>query len=92
MCRRTGTDFEICVMNADGTGQVQLTDNTIGDLTPSWSPDGRKIVFHRRVGGRGQFQLFVINGDGSGEQQLTAPPGINGFANWGEVRARGPGR
>jgi Tol biopolymer transport system component len=92
MCRRTGTDFEICVMNADGTGQVQLTHNTIGDLTPSWSPDGRKIVFHRRVGGRGQFQLFVINGDGSGEQQLTAPPGINGFANWGEVRARGPGR
>src|SRR6266540_2837728 len=31
MCRRGGTDFEICVMNADGTGQVQLTDNTIGD-------------------------------------------------------------
>ncbi|HEY3278943.1 MAG TPA: hypothetical protein VGJ83_00400, partial [Gemmatimonadales bacterium] len=45
MCRRGGADFEICVMNADGTGQVQLTDNTIGDLTPSWSPDGKKIVF-----------------------------------------------
>ncbi len=45
--------FEICVMNADGTGQARLTDNTIGDLTPSWSPDGKKIVFHRRVGGHG---------------------------------------
>jgi TolB protein len=89
MCRHGGSDLEICVMNADGTGQVQLTDNTIGDLTPSWSPDGSKIVFHRRVGGRGQFQLFVINRDGSGEQQLTTPPGINGFANWGEARARG---
>src|SRR6266516_845189 len=64
-CRRGGPDFEICVMNADGTGQVQLTDNTIGDLTPSWSPDGKKIVFHRRVGGRGQFQLFLINADGA---------------------------
>jgi TolB protein len=85
MCRRGGADFEICVMNADGTGQVQLTDNTIGDLTPSWSPDGKKIVFHRRVGGVGQFQLFVINADGTGEKQLTTPPGINGFANWGEV-------
>ena len=88
MCRRGGADFEICVMNADGTGQVQLTDNTIGDLTPSWSPDGGKIVFHRRVGGRGQFQLIVITADGTGEKQLTTPPGINGFANWGETRAR----
>ncbi|MDP9202238.1 MAG: hypothetical protein M3P26_09975, partial [Gemmatimonadota bacterium] len=47
-CRRGGPDFEICVMNADGTGQVQLTDNDVPDLTSSWSPDGKKIVFHRR--------------------------------------------
>jgi Tol biopolymer transport system component len=90
-CRRGGSDFEICVMNADGTGQVKLTDNTIGDLTPSWSPDGRKIVFHRRVGGRGQFQLFLINADGTGEKQLTFPPGLNAFPNWGEVRVQGLG-
>jgi TolB protein len=86
MCRRGGSDFEICVMNADGTGQMQLTDNMIGDLTPSWSPDGKKIVFHRRVGGRGQFQLFLINADGTDEKQLTSPPGLNAFANWGQVR------
>jgi len=91
-CRRGGPDFEICVMNADGTGQVQLTDNTIGDLTPTWSPDGKKIVFHRRVGGRGQFQLFVINADGTGERQLTHPPGLNAFPSWGEVRSRSAAR
>jgi TolB protein len=85
-CRRGGPDFEICVMNGDGTAQVQLTDNDVPDLTPSWSPDGKKIVFHRRVGGRGQFQLFVVNADGSGEVQLTFPPGINAFPNWGEAR------
>src|SRR6266480_2593951 len=91
-CRRGGPDFEICVMNGDGTGQVQLTDNDVPDLTPSWSPDGKKIVFHRRVGGRGQFQLFVVNADGTGEVQLTFPPGLNAFPNWGEVRDRGPAR
>lgn len=90
-CRRGGPDFEICVMNADGSGQVQLTDNATGELTPSWSPDGRQIAFHRRVGARAQFQLFVINADGTGEKQLTFPPGFNGFPNWGEVRGRLPG-
>ena len=87
-CRRGGSDFEICVMNADGTRQVQLTDNTIGDLTPSWSPDGKMIVFHRIVGGPNQFQLFLINADGSGEKQLTVPPGINFLPNWGRARLR----
>ncbi len=84
--------FEICIMNADGTGQTRLTNNAIGDLTPSWSPDGTKTVFHRRVGGRGQFQLFVINADGSGEKLLTFPPGLNAFPNWGEVRVRAPAK
>lgn len=91
-CRRGGPDFEICVMNADGSGQVRLTDNAIGDLTPSWSPDGRRIVFHRRVGGQGQFQLISINADGSDEKQLTFPPGFNAFPHWGELRGRAPGR
>lgn len=87
-CRRGGPDFELCVMNANGTGQLQLTDNNVPDLTASWSPDGKRIVFHRRVGGRGQFQLFSVNPDGTGEVQLTFPPGLNAFPNWGEVRGR----
>ena len=40
--------FEICVINADGTGEIQrLTNNRVGDATPNWSPDGQQIVFHR---------------------------------------------
>jgi TolB protein len=87
MCRRGGTDFELCIMNADGSAQIQLTDNTVGDLGGSWSPDGRKIVVHRPIA-RGLYQLWLINVDGSGEVQLTDAPGTNGFPNWGEVRRR----
>jgi len=91
MCRRGGRDFEICIMNADGTGQIQVTDNTVGDLTSSWSPDGRQIVVHRPVS-PARFQLWLINVDGSGEVQLTDTPGLNGFPNWGKIRRRGPAK
>jgi TolB protein len=74
-------------MNADGSTQVQLTDNTVPDLTASWSPDGRKIVLHRPVS-PGRFQLWLINADGTGEKQLTDTPGLNGFPNWGELSSQ----
>jgi TolB protein len=89
MCRRGGSDFEICVMNADGSNQIQLTDNSVGDLTPSWSPDGQRIVFHRNVI-PGLAQLWLMNADGTDQTQLTSPPGYNALANWGELRVHDP--
>lgn len=89
-CRRaTKPDFDLCVMNADGSGEVKLNDSPLGDLTPSWSPDGTKIVFHRPKGrGLGSWDLWLINPDGTGETRLTDAPGYTGFANWGELRPR----
>jgi Tol biopolymer transport system component len=83
MCRRGGSDFEICVMNADGSNQVQLTDNSVGDLTPSFSPDRQKIVFQTSLS-----QLWLMNADGTDQMQLTSTAGFNVLANWGEVRVR----
>ncbi len=37
----------IYVMNADGTGTRRLTDTDQGDEHPSWSADGKRIVFSR---------------------------------------------
>ena len=79
---RAVATFELCVMNADGSSLMRLTNNAVPELTPSWSPDGRQIVFHRPVGGSAQFQLFLIQADGTGERQLTFPPGNSAFANW----------
>jgi TolB protein len=97
MCRIGGAraDFEICVMNADGTNRVQLTDNTVPDLSADWSPDGQKIVFHRPLAAGQGSQLFTMNAalnpDGTlpTATQLTFPPGINLLASWGELRVRG---
>ena len=37
-------DFEICVMNRDGTGLHRLTDTPGENTQPDWSPDGEWIV------------------------------------------------
>jgi hypothetical protein len=63
-------DNEIWVVNADGTGATNLTNNpAAGDANPSWSHDGSKIVF--QVGQGGQQTIWVMNADGSGVTQLT---------------------
>ena len=70
-------DFEIFVMNPDGSGQTQLTFNTVMDLHPDWSPDGIKIAFVR---GRGDdAEIWVMNADGSGQTQLTFNTDIGDF-------------
>jgi TolB protein len=67
--RRKGFDFEIYLINADGSGLRNLTKGRGGsDSLPAWSPDGRKIAF---VGWRDlEMGLHVMNADGSHERQL----------------------
>jgi Tol biopolymer transport system component len=93
--------FRICVINAHGSNMQQLTNenDSISDLTASWSPDGQQILFHRRVGASaGNQQLFVMtqNPDGTwtAPTQMTfgtpsTGDGVNNIAHWGELRVKG---
>jgi len=76
---RTG-DYDIYVMNADGTGLINLTQNPARDIGPAWSPDGTKIAFTSDRGGNPE--VYVMNADGSGLVQLTFDPGDHSFVNW----------
>ena len=60
---------EIYLMNADGSGQTRLTNNSVRDDYPTWSPDGRQIAFLRQNGG--VFSINLMNADGTNVRQIT---------------------
>jgi len=77
---RTG-DWEIYVVRADGTQLVRLTNSAGPDVTPVWSPDGKRIVFaYERDAG--DSEIYVMNADGSGQRRLTRQPGDDSHPHW----------
>jgi Tol biopolymer transport system component len=71
--RWRGGNDDLYVMNADGSGQRNLTRNPALDGGPVWSPDGRRIAFARLPGGSHELpaDLYVMNSDGSGQRRLV---------------------
>jgi len=56
---------DIYVMNADGSGQTNLTNDEAYDDDPAWSPDRSKIAWTR------WDEIYVMNADGTGQTNLT---------------------
>ena len=69
MSERDG-NREIYVMNADGTGQTNITNTPDTDeWYPRWSPDGTKIAFASNQ--NGNYKIYVMNADGNNQTRLT---------------------
>ena len=75
-----GWNSEVFVMNRDGTGVRNLTEHPGFDGYPTWSPDGRHIVFSSNRSGT--FQLWVIRPDGSHLQRLIESSGDDVRPAW----------
>ena len=61
---------DIYVMGADGENQIRLTKHRASDWYPSWSPDGKQIVFASdriSIGG----EIYVMDSDGKSVIRLT---------------------
>ena len=75
-----GSNADIYVMNVDGSGQTQLTDDPAYDAWPSWSPDGSQIAFMSKRSGNPD--IFVMDADGSNLRQLTEHPANDIWPEW----------
>jgi TolB protein len=73
---RAGRDMELCVMDYDGHGLTQLTDDHSIVRSPNWSPDGSLLVFTSYRGGSGP-QLWVMNPANRRPFLLAGFSGIN---------------
>src|SRR2546426_117937 len=79
-------NWEIYVMNADGSDPVRLTDNVASDLYPGWSPDGSKITFESDRDGNSE--IYVMAADGAQPTRLTNDPGWDADPTWANTRFR----
>ncbi len=68
--------WDLWIMNADGTGQRQLTVGARSNYGPSVSADGRHVFFVSNRSG-GPFHIWRMDIDGSNPLQLTSQGGEN---------------
>jgi TolB protein len=77
---RRDSDYEIYVINADGTGETRLTNSRGMDINARFSPDSRQIAFTSNRDGN--YEVYVMNADGQNLRRITSHPERDDFPCW----------
>jgi len=87
----TGDKVIMSLLRQDGNSNIftmdlrtrttaRLTDTNAIDTSPSYSPDGNRVVFTSDRGGRAQ--IYVMNADGSNPQRISFGEGTYSTPVW----------
>ena len=81
-----GGDFDIYVMDQDGSNVIQLTNHPDVDANPVWSPDGRRIAFSslrdEPPNTHGNSEIYIMDANGGNVIRLTNQPRVDGTPTW----------
>jgi Tol biopolymer transport system component len=78
----SGTNYEVYVMNSDGSGRTNITNRPLSDdYNPDWSPDRRKIAF-TSTRDDGNFEIYIMNADGTQQVNISNDPGYDANPAW----------
>jgi len=58
---RGGNQYDIYVMNADGSNPSRITDHAANDNDPAWMPDGQSLIFNSERDSRGDLYRVWLN-------------------------------
>ncbi|MDQ3749987.1 MAG: winged helix-turn-helix domain-containing protein [Acidobacteriota bacterium] len=72
---KAGGNSEIFIINTDGTGLKNLTNDPLPDSNPVFSPDGSEIIFTRNF--YGTARLYRMNLDGGSQRRVTEKGGYD---------------
>lgn len=77
----TPMKMEIMIADADGSHAQQITNFGCAAFAPSFTPDGRQILFssNKHDCDSRRFELYLMNLDGSGVRQVTDFGGFTSF-------------
>jgi Tol biopolymer transport system component len=76
-----GEVYEIYTIKVNGTDAKRITNDKGINTYPSFSRDGKQIVFRKILPAKNS-EVFVMNADGSSPRNLTNNPGFDGWPRW----------
>lgn len=73
-------NYEIISMDDNGSNQVNLTNNSVDDFDPSFSPDGNKISWTALRSGN--YEIYTMNSNGTNQVNVTNSSAGDFYSSW----------
>jgi Tol biopolymer transport system component len=74
--------YDIYIMNANGTEQIRLTNDSASNVSPVFSPNGKKIAFESYRTGNIDYELYLMNTDGTEQVKMTTNNVAERYPSW----------
>src|SRR5699024_6629091 len=78
-------NWDIYIMDARGGQPVQITDDLAHDIHPSFSPDGRRLVYCSYGASSGQWEMVIVDVENPTTRRVI---GLGLFPTWSPVDDR----